>query len=26
VYRILDVALDGFISHLKVAHPQVFKA
>ena len=26
VYRILDVALDGFISRLKVAHPQVFKA
>ena len=26
VYRILDAALDGFIGHLKVVHPQVFKA
>jgi protein-tyrosine-phosphatase len=26
VYRILDNALDGLISHLKIAHPQVFKA
>jgi protein-tyrosine phosphatase len=26
VYRILDYALDGLISHLKVAHPQVFEA
>jgi protein-tyrosine phosphatase len=26
VYRILDAALDGLISHLKVVHPQVFKA
>ena len=26
VYHILDAALDGLISHLKVAHPQVFKA
>jgi protein-tyrosine-phosphatase len=26
VYLILDNALDGFIGHLKVAHPQVFKA
>jgi len=26
VYRILDAALDGLISHLKIAHPQVFKA
>jgi protein-tyrosine-phosphatase len=25
VYRILDNALDGLISHLKVAHPQVFE-
>jgi protein-tyrosine phosphatase len=26
VYRILDNALDGLISHLKIAHPQVFTA
>lgn len=26
VYLILDAALDGLISHLKVAQPQVFKA
>jgi protein-tyrosine-phosphatase len=26
VYHILDYALDGLISHLKVAHPQVFEA
>jgi protein-tyrosine phosphatase len=26
VYHILDNALDGLISHLKVAHPQVFEA
>ena len=26
VYRILDAALDGLIGHLKIAHPQVFKA
>ena len=26
VYCILDTALDALISHLKVAHPQVFKA
>jgi protein-tyrosine-phosphatase len=25
VYQILDTALDGLISHLKVAHPQIFK-
>jgi protein-tyrosine-phosphatase len=26
VFRILGAALDGFIGHLKIAHPQVFKA